>query len=312
MTQDHPVPQPDARHKGATTAARCGAMGHHGRCILTQGHDTGIAHLYATPATPVHAEPPVDGLRQRIALAVGAHRNGPASDGLGWFRDETDEHACYALADAVLPLFAAEHAAGRRDGLREGAAALQAVIDRNTPFASRSQSHVALRGAREIVLDLAGQDATPTAPPAEPVVAYRARSGYLFCLNCGTGGGLTALTSDDLPDGGLCADCDADVFAVAEALPPTLAALRDLISADPGAMTTFEALASARTLLAAHARELADLVQQRISVDRADNPGGGQMAARNHTRRGGMMTARWVLDRYADDLEQQAASGEQA
>jgi hypothetical protein len=168
MTQDHPVPQPDARHKGATTAARCGAMGHHGRCILTQGHDTGIAHLYATPATPVHAEPPVDGLRQRIALAVGAHRNGPASDGLGWFRDETDEHACYALADAVLPLFAAEHAAGRRDGLREGAAALQAVIDRNTPFASRSQSHVALRGAREIVLDLAGQDATPTAPPAEP------------------------------------------------------------------------------------------------------------------------------------------------
>jgi hypothetical protein len=94
------------------------------------------------------------------------------------------------------------------------------------------------------------------------------------------------------------------------ALPPTLAALRDLIAADPGAMTGAEALASARTLLAAHARELTALVQQRIEVDRTDNPGGGQMAARNHTRRGGMMTARWVLDRYADDLDQQAAGGE--
>lgn len=93
------------------------------------------------------------------------------------------------------------------------------------------------------------------------------------------------------------------------ALSPTLAALRDLIAADPGAMTSAEALASARTLLAAHARELGARVQERIEQDRADNPGGGQMAARNHTRRGGMMTARWVLDRYADDLDQQAAGG---
>lgn len=34
-------------------SARCGAMGHHGRCILTGGHDATIAHLYSTPATPV-------------------------------------------------------------------------------------------------------------------------------------------------------------------------------------------------------------------------------------------------------------------
>jgi hypothetical protein len=94
------------------------------------------------------------------------------------------------------------------------------------------------------------------------------------------------------------------------ALSPTLIAWADALT--PFHRTRDAAMTGARTLLAAHARELADLVQQRISVDRADNPGGGQLAARNHTRRGGMMTARWVLDRYADDLEQQAASGEQA
>jgi hypothetical protein len=86
------------------------------------------------------------------------------------------------------------------------------------------------------------------------------------------------------------------------ALSPTLAALRDLIAADPGAMTGGEALESARTLLAAHTRELADLVQQRIEQDRA------RSSARPdaHAHRGGMMTARTVLDRYADDLDQAA------
>lgn len=54
-------------------------------------------------------------------------------------------------------------AAGRRDGLLEGAAALQAVIDRNARFAARSQSHVALRGAREILLNLISQDTPPAA-----------------------------------------------------------------------------------------------------------------------------------------------------
>lgn len=49
-------------------------------------------------------------LRGRIALAIGAHRNGPASDGQGWYRDQADAAACYALADVVLPVVAAERA----------------------------------------------------------------------------------------------------------------------------------------------------------------------------------------------------------
>lgn len=87
----------------------------------------------------------------------------------------------------------------------------------------------------------------------------------------------------------------------------TVHTLRDLIAADPGTMTITEAEESARTLLAAHARELAVLVQDRIELDRADHPSGYDA----HKRRGGMMSARQVLDRYADDLDQQAG-GEQA
>lgn len=100
-----------------------------------------------------------------------------------------------------------------------------------------------------------------------------------------------------------------------DALPPVLRNLRDALLCIPTGdrpATPEGALYAAHMLLAAHARELADLVHQRIAVDRADNPGGGQMSARNHTRRGGMMTARWVLDRYADDLDQQAVSAEGA
>jgi hypothetical protein len=43
------------RQTDSPATARCGAMSHHGRCILTSGHDTAIEHLYATPATPVPA-----------------------------------------------------------------------------------------------------------------------------------------------------------------------------------------------------------------------------------------------------------------
>jgi hypothetical protein len=49
---------------------------------------------------------------------------------------------------------AAQDRAIRAADLREAAHALQAVIDRNAPSAARSQSQVALRGAREIVLGL--------------------------------------------------------------------------------------------------------------------------------------------------------------
>lgn len=47
-------------------------------------------------------------LRQHIALAIGAHRNGQASDGQGWFRDDADMAECYALADALLPVMQVE------------------------------------------------------------------------------------------------------------------------------------------------------------------------------------------------------------
>ncbi|AIV35562.1 hypothetical protein [Streptomyces sp. CCM_MD2014] len=45
-------------------------------------------------------------------------------------------------------------------------------------------------------------------------VAYSAPgTGYLYCLGCCHGGGLfAALTSDDLPEGGLCDGCGGDVL----------------------------------------------------------------------------------------------------
>lgn len=48
-----------------------------------------------------HAPTP-DGLRDRYAEAIGLHRNGPASDGLGWYRNDEDLAECLAIADAVL------------------------------------------------------------------------------------------------------------------------------------------------------------------------------------------------------------------
>jgi hypothetical protein len=57
--------------------------------------------------------PPDADLRQRIETALRA-----ADDHWCSYMDGTDYRA---LADALLPLFAAEREAGRRDGLREGA-----------------------------------------------------------------------------------------------------------------------------------------------------------------------------------------------
>ncbi|GFH34324.1 hypothetical protein SCWH03_05380 [Streptomyces pacificus] len=45
--------------------------------------------------------PPAD-VRDQITEAVGLHRNGPASDGRGWYRSDQDQAECRALADAVL------------------------------------------------------------------------------------------------------------------------------------------------------------------------------------------------------------------
>lgn len=185
--------------------------------------------------------------------------------------EQATDEAAVALAPLVTKARKAQaqhDTEVRAAALREGAAALQAVIDRDRaqfPH-SRGQSRIALGGARQILLDLAGQDTTPTAPAAKQPTAD---------------------------------------------LPPTLAALRDLIAADPGAMTITEAEESARTFLAAHAHELAGLVQNAILADRDRAPGGGALGPRNHARRGGMLTARQVLDRYADQLDQ-TAGGEQA
>jgi hypothetical protein len=47
-----------------------------------------------------------------------------------------------------------------------------------------------------------------------PIVAYRnPNDGPLYCTSCGHGeDGVEPLTSEDLPDGGLCADCGVDVL----------------------------------------------------------------------------------------------------
>jgi hypothetical protein len=89
-------------------------------------------------------------------------------------------------------------------------------------------------------------------------------------------------------------------------VPPTLAALRDLIAADPGAMTTTEAEESARTLLAAHARELAEHVDGLAAPDCAD------MSSLDDAWECGNTDTATALRQYADGLEQQAAGGEQA
>ena len=41
-------------------------------------------------------------LRDEIAAAIGAHRNGPASDGQGWYRNDQQRAEIYAETDAIL------------------------------------------------------------------------------------------------------------------------------------------------------------------------------------------------------------------
>jgi uncharacterized protein (DUF2342 family) len=88
---------------------------------------------------------------------------------------------------------------------------------------------------------------------------------------------------------------------------PALATVRDLILTLPGS-TPASALASARVILAAHARELATTARTE-----AREVGAG-MRARGDRRRvsycGGMHDVIGRLGRYADDLDAQAAGGE--
>lgn len=84
---------------------------------------------------------------------------------------------------------------------------------------------------------------------------------------------------------------------------PVLAALRDIIAATPG--RDGGELSAARVLLAAHARELSGALDQHYTRDRAGHPSGSDA----YHRRGGIVSAMQVLDRYADDLDAAATDG---
>lgn len=89
------------------------------------------------------------------------------------------------------------------------------------------------------------------------------------------------------------------------ALSPTLAALRDIIAATPG--RDGAELDAARVLLAAHAREMAEAVQDEISTHFKTHD---EAEPSHRWRRFGMRDIRGLLHQYADDLDQQAAGGE--
>lgn len=90
---------------------------------------------------------------------------------------------------------------------------------------ARRMGHLLLVSEEEIVDQLAdeagkGGSAEPI-PAADQVVAYRNadRPSVLLCLKHGHGrSGMNPMTSQDLPDGGICTwrDCGADVLAVAD------------------------------------------------------------------------------------------------
>lgn len=138
------------------------------------------------------------------------------------------------------------------------------------------------------VLRYVADQYAPVATPAALTGDEREFLAFAFALAADTREGAMPQAPAPAPD---------------DSLSPTLRRLCDAIRA-ASALTPAEALADARELLADHARELVGLVQQRIEQDCADNPGG----AYGKHRRGGMTSARQVLDRYADDLD--AAGGE--
>lgn len=108
-------------------------------------------------------------------------------------------------------------------------------------------------------------------PSTGLVVAYRAPiTDHLFCAPCGQSDRSTALTSDDLPDGGVCVGCGVDVLIPQEVAPesddPRLAILSRLNTPpyDDAAGTYSTPLGEAARLLdayrAAVLREAADAV----------------------------------------------------
>jgi hypothetical protein len=97
----------------------------------------------------------------------------------------------------------------------------------------------------------------------------------------------------------------AEPAAEDDALSPTLRLLRDALLTRPGT-TSAEALSAAREFLGAHARELAELIETDIRADRERAHTGRQHV---YAHRGGMMSARQRIDRYADDLDAAAVDG---
>lgn len=68
-------------------------------------------------------------LRNKITEALALHRNGPASDGRGWYRDATQEREFQNQADAVMGVVEGEQKHARADALYWAARQL-----RNTPI----------------------------------------------------------------------------------------------------------------------------------------------------------------------------------
>lgn len=75
---------------------------------------------------------------------------------------------------------------------------------------------------RELMRPLGHGEVRPAWTEPDPVVAYRSKfSRSLYCMTCaGNGRFGIPLTSDDLPDGGLCASCGRDVLIPAPAIAP--------------------------------------------------------------------------------------------
>ena len=112
--------------------------------------------------------------------------------------DATESAAALAPLAAKIREHKAAHdaevrAAGRRDGLREGAAAIQAVIDADrAKFPARSNDRTGLGGARQIVLSLIDQDVPPAPPAADPWQTILRLTAWLDSHN-GRSGDETAL-----------------------------------------------------------------------------------------------------------------------
>lgn len=92
-----------------------------------------------------------------------------------------------------------------------------------------------------------------------------------------------------------------DALVAAGGIPDTIPVV---VTAQAGVLAD-AVLTALPDLLATHTRHLAGLIHDATRADRDRNPGPGPQSNRNYARRGGMISARQVLDRHADQLDQQ-------